>query len=155
MTQDDSEWVNGLFAAIAGDWTPAPASHVARVLYAPVSRDPEASRRCVSVLSDIELQRADRFVTEDGKAHFKQRRAFRRYCGAFVLGSPQPLSRIVFQETEKGLPTFPICQMSGLVFLTCLCRIPPVEVRVRPSEGRTDEASQVYGRADYRRFAGT
>ena len=38
------------------------------------------------------------------QAHFKQRRAFRRYCGAFVLGSPQPLSRIVFQETEKGRP---------------------------------------------------
>jgi hypothetical protein len=33
--------------------------------------------------------------------------------------------------------------------LTCPCRFPPVEVRVRPSEGRTDEASQVYGRADY------
>ena len=89
--RDDSEWVNGLFTASAGDWTPVAANHVTRVLYAPVSRDPEASCRCVSVLSDIELQRADRFVTEDGKAHFKQRRAFRRYCGAFVLGSPQPL----------------------------------------------------------------
>jgi putative transposase len=32
------------------------------------------------------------------------------------------------------------------LLVTCLCRIPPVEVRVRPSEGRTDEASQVYGR---------
>ncbi|WP_206779633.1 hypothetical protein, partial [Bradyrhizobium sp. G22] len=28
--------------------------------------------------------------------------------------------------------------------VTCPCRFPPVEVRVRPSEGRTDEASQVY-----------
>src|SRR6266699_426570 len=93
MKRDDSEWVNSLFAASAGDWTPAPAGHAAGVLYAPVSRDPEASWRCVSVLSDIELQRADRFVTEDGKAHFKQRRAFRRYCGAFVLGSTQPLSQ--------------------------------------------------------------
>jgi hypothetical protein len=37
--------------------------------------------------------------------------------------------------------------------LTCPCRFPPVEVRVRPSEGRTDEASQVYGRADYWRAA--
>ncbi|MET4520234.1 hypothetical protein, partial [Bradyrhizobium sp. I1.7.5] len=35
----------------------------------------------------------------------------------------------------------------GLRTLTCPCRFPPVEVRVRPSEGRTDEASQVYGRA--------
>jgi hypothetical protein len=69
MTRDDSEWVNGLFAASAADRTPAPASHAARVLYVPVSRDPEASRRCASVLSDIELQRAERFVTEDGKAN--------------------------------------------------------------------------------------
>ena len=37
--------------------------------------------------------------------------------------------------------------------VTCPCRFPPVEVRVRPSEGRTNEASQVYGRADYWRAA--
>jgi two-component system nitrate/nitrite response regulator NarL len=36
-----------------------------------------------------------------------------------------------------------------LLMLTCPCRFPPVEVRVRPTEGRTDEASQVYGRADH------
>ena len=40
-----------------------------------------------------------------------------------------------------------------IVPVTCPCRFPPVEVRVRPSEGRTNEASQVYGRADYRRAA--
>ncbi len=119
MTRDDSEWVNGLFAANAADRTPAPASHAARVLYAPVSRDPEASRRCASVLSDIELQRAERIVTEDGKAHFKQRRAFRRYCGAFVLGSPQPLSRIVFQETEKGRPYLPDFPNVRFSFSSC------------------------------------
>lgn len=66
MKRDDSEWLNGLFAASAADRTPAPASHTARVLYAPISRGPEASWRCASVLSDIELQRAERFVTEDG-----------------------------------------------------------------------------------------
>jgi phosphopantetheinyl transferase len=119
MTRDDSEWVNGLFAASAGDWTPAPASHAAHVLYAPVSRDPEASRRCVSVLSDAELQRADRFVTEEGKAHFKQRRAFRRYCGAFVLGSPRPLSRIAFKETEKGRPYLPDLPDVWFSFSSC------------------------------------
>jgi phosphopantetheinyl transferase len=109
MTRDDcdSEWVNGLFAASARDCTPASVSHAVHVLYAPISHDPEASRRCVSVLSDTELRRADRFVTEDGKAQFKQRRAFRRYCGAFVLGSLPPLSRIVFEETEKGRPYLP------------------------------------------------
>jgi phosphopantetheinyl transferase len=109
MTRDDSdsEWVNGLFAASARDCTPASVSHPVHVLYAPISHDPEASRRCVSVLSDTELRRADRFVTEAGKAQFKQRRAFRRYCGAFVLGSLPPLSRIVFEETEKGRPYLP------------------------------------------------
>ena len=73
----------------------------------------------MSVLSDIELQRRDRFVTEDGKAHFKQRRAFRRYCGAFVLGSPQPLSRIVFQETEKGRPYLPDLPNVWFSFSSC------------------------------------
>jgi 4'-phosphopantetheinyl transferase len=65
------------------------------------------------------LQRADRFVTEDGKAHFKQRRAFRRYCGAFVLGSPQPLSRIVFKETEKGRPYLPDLPDVWFSFSSC------------------------------------
>jgi phosphopantetheinyl transferase len=119
MTRDDSEWVNGLFAANAGDWTPAQANHAVHVLYAPVSRDPEASRRCASVLSDIELQRADRFVTEDGKAHFTQRRAFRRYCGAFVLRSPRPLAQTLFQETEKGRPYLPDLPNVWFSFSSC------------------------------------
>ena len=121
MRREDSDWVNDLFAASARDWTPAPARHAACVLYAPVSRDPEASRRCGSVLSDTELQRADRFVTEDGKAHFKQRRAFRRYCGALVLGSPRPLSRIAFEETEKGRPYLP--ELPDLWFSFSSCRL--------------------------------
>ncbi len=120
MRRDDSDWVNDLFAAGTRDWTPAPARHAACVLYAPVSRDPEASRRCGSVLSDTELQRADRFVTEDGKAHFKQRRAFRRYCGALVLGSPRPLSRIAFEETEKRRPYLP--ELPDLWFSFSSCR---------------------------------
>lgn len=102
-----SEWAKELFAASACDWTPSSARHAAYVLYAPVSRDPEASRRCASVLSDNELQRAGRFVTEEGKTHFKQRRAFRRYCAALALGTPRPLSQIVFKETEKGRPYLP------------------------------------------------
>src|SRR5450631_725009 len=119
MTRDDNEWVNGLFAASAGDWTPAPANYAAHVLFTPVSRDPEASWRCASVLADIELQRADRFVTEDGRAHFKQRRAFRRYCGASVLGTPRPLSRIVFEETDKGRPYLPELPNVWFSFSSC------------------------------------
>ena len=41
------------------------------------------------------------------------------------------------------------CQIEPAVPLTCPCRFPPAKVSVRPSEGRTNEASQVYGRADY------
>lgn len=102
-----SEWVKELFAARACNWTPLSAHHAAYVLFAPVSRDLETSRRCASVLSEPERQRADRFVTEESKSHFKQRRAFRRYCGVLALGTPRPLSQIVFSETEKGRPYLP------------------------------------------------
>src|SRR3984885_3245663 len=119
MTRDDSEWVNSMFAASAGDWTPAQADHSAHVLYAPISRDPEASGSCASVLAEIELQRADRFVTEDGRAHFKQRRAFRRYCGAFALGTPRSLSQIVFRETDKGRPYLPDLPNVWFSFSSC------------------------------------
>jgi hypothetical protein len=80
MTRYDSDRINDLFAGSSCDLTPAPVRHAAYVLYAPVSRDPEVSRHCASVLSDTELQRADRFVTEYDKTEFKQRRAFRRSC---------------------------------------------------------------------------
>ena len=116
---NDSEWVKDLFAASACDWTPSSVNHAAYVLYAPVSRDPEASKRCGSVLSDTERQRADRFVTEESKTNFKQRRAFRRYCGAFVLGSPLPLSQIVFKETEKGRPYLPDLPDVRFSFSSC------------------------------------
>lgn len=104
MTRSDSDWITELFAGGARDWTPAPARHAASVLYAPVSHNPEVSRRCASVLSGAELQRADRFLTEDDKSRFMQRRAFRRYCGAAALRALRPLSQIVFNETEKGRP---------------------------------------------------
>jgi phosphopantetheinyl transferase len=119
MKRDDSDWVNDQFAASARDWTPVSARHAAYVLYAPFSRDPEVSRRCGSVLSDAELQRVDRFLTEDGKVQFQQRRAFRRYCGACVLGSRRPLSQIVFQETEKGRPYLPDLPNVWFSFSSC------------------------------------
>ena len=104
MTRDDSDRIADLFAMGSRDLTPASARHTAYVLYAPISRDPEVSRYCTSVLSDTELQRADRFVNEYDKAEFKQRRAFRRFCGATALGWSRPLSQIVFEETENGRP---------------------------------------------------
>ena len=104
MTRGNSDQINGYFAAGSRDLTPAPARQAACVLYAPVSRDPEVSRHCASVLSDAEQQRADRFVSENDKARFIQRRAFRRFCGATALGSSRLLSQVVFEETESGRP---------------------------------------------------
>jgi phosphopantetheinyl transferase len=106
MTRDDDAWICDLFASCARDWTPA--SEHARdeccVLYAPFVRNPEASSRCGTVLSESERQRAERFLTKDGRAHFKQRRAFRRYCGAVALGSSRPLSELAFGESNTGHP---------------------------------------------------
>ena len=99
-----SERINELFSESARDVTPDSARHQARVLYAPIIRDVEVSRHCVSLLSDAELRKRARFAAECDKALFEQRRAFRRLCGATALGSTQPLSEIVFEETEKGRP---------------------------------------------------
>ena len=120
MTRNDNAWVSDMFAISASDWTPESASE-ACVLYAPVSPDPDVSRRCASVLSDTEQQRADRFVTEDLKSHFKQRRAFRRYCAALALGSSRPLSQIVFHETERGRPY--LLDLPNLWFSFSSCRL--------------------------------
>ena len=104
MTRDDSDRVKDYFAAGSRELTPASARHATHVLYVPVSRDPEISSCCASVLSETELQRADRFAAEDDKAEFEQRRAFRRFCGATAIGSFQPLSEVRFEETENGRP---------------------------------------------------
>jgi 4'-phosphopantetheinyl transferase len=104
MTRDDSARIKDLFAARSRDLTPASARHAAHVLYAPVSPDPEVSRNCASVLSERELQRADRIAAKGDKSRFEQRRAFRRFCGATATGSSRPLSEILFEETEKGRP---------------------------------------------------
>jgi len=104
MTRNESDRIIAHFASNTRDLTPAPACHAAQVLYVPVSHDPEVTKRCASVLSDTELQRASRFVSQGDKDLFKQRRAFRRFCGALVLGMSQPLSQINFEETENGRP---------------------------------------------------
>jgi len=104
MTRDGSGQINDHFSYRLRELTPASAFHAACVLYAPVSSDPGVSRHCASVLSDTELQRVGRFVSEYDKARFIQRRAFRRFCGATALGSSEPLSQIVFEETENGRP---------------------------------------------------
>jgi 4'-phosphopantetheinyl transferase len=55
-------------------------------------------------LSAHERARSERFVTNELKRHFEQRRAFRRYCGALAIGSTSSLSQVIFEETENGRP---------------------------------------------------
>jgi phosphopantetheinyl transferase len=104
VSRNDSDWINGFFAASSRDMTPASDLHSVRLLYAPVSNDPDVTDRCASVLSEAEHQRADRFAAQGDRALFMQRRAFRRFCGARALGSTQPIARIDFEETERGRP---------------------------------------------------
>jgi len=120
MTSDENDRINNHFASNMRDMTPAPASHAAHVLYAPVSHDPEVTRYCSSVLSATELQRADRFASPDDKALFIQRRAFRRFCGNRILGTSQPLSQVVFGETENGRPY--LCDLPDSWFSFSSCR---------------------------------
>src|SRR5829696_6357456 len=102
MAREDDKWVSERFEATALEWaTPA---CVDRLLFALISFDRDVTTRCASVLSDVELQRANRFLTERDRTHFIQRRAFRRYCGAAACGSDRPLSQVVFEETENGRP---------------------------------------------------
>jgi phosphopantetheine--protein transferase-like protein len=119
MKWNDSDWANDIFAAAACNWTPAPARHYACVLFVPVLSDPEAAQLCSAILSDAELQQAERFLTEENRAHFIQRRAFRRHCGALALAAPPPLSQIQFQETEKGRPYLPDLPDVWFSFSSC------------------------------------
>lgn len=104
MTRREDEWLNNYFSAHSLDLTPAALRDKACVLYVSSSTDIELSKHCESVLSMTELHRADRFATEYDRSHFYQRRAFRRFCGAIVLESSQPLSQIDFEETKNGRP---------------------------------------------------
>jgi 4'-phosphopantetheinyl transferase len=104
MKRDDSDRIMDFFTASSRDLTPESARHSASLFNAPVSHDPEVTKLCASILSQDELQKADRFVAYDAKALFTQRRAFRRFCGVLALGTAQPLSQIEFKETEKGRP---------------------------------------------------
>jgi 4'-phosphopantetheinyl transferase len=119
MSRNDGAQAYEFFEANSRDLTPAAARHAAHVLYAPVTRDPQVTRHCASVLSDTELRRADRFVTEHDKTQFKLRRAFRRFCGATALGLPKPLSQIVFEETENGRPYLPDLPDFWFSFSSC------------------------------------
>jgi 4'-phosphopantetheinyl transferase len=119
MARHDSDRVNHLLAGISCDVTPAPVGHVAHVLYAPISSDPEVTRHCASVLSDEELQRADRLAADDDRALFLQRRAFRRFLASTVLEMSRPLSQVIFEETGNGRPYLSESPDSWFSFSSC------------------------------------
>ncbi len=119
MTGKDSGRINDFFANRSRDLTPAAVRQVTQLFYVPVSHDPEVTKQCASVLSDSELQIAERFVTQSDRALFRQRRAFRRYCGALALGSSLPISQVSFKETEKGRPWLSDLPDSWFSFSSC------------------------------------
>jgi phosphopantetheinyl transferase len=120
MSRDCSDRITTLFSACERDLTPSSERNAVQVFYVPVSSDPEVTRICSSILSKIELQRADRFATQDQRTLFIQRRAFRRFCGARVLEASKPLSQIVFNETENGRPY--LCDLPDFWFSFSSCR---------------------------------
>ena len=120
MNRDNSDLVNHYFTNNFQDLTPASVSHIMRLLYMPVSSDGEVTRLCTSILSDAERARVDRFAFQGDRTLFKQRRAFRRFCGALALGSPRCLSQIVFDETDNGRPY--LSESPGFSFSFSACR---------------------------------
>jgi 4'-phosphopantetheinyl transferase len=119
MIKDGSDWITNYFDTCARDLTPSTKRHVARVFYTPVSSDPEVTRSCSSVLADIELQRANCFAAQNDRALFIQRRAFRRFCAARVLGTLQPISQIAFSETGNGRPRLSVLPDAWFSFSSC------------------------------------
>ena len=104
MSSANNDWIHEHFTAGSRDVTPAGVDHAVKVLFAPVAHDPQVSRRCASVLSHTEQQRAERFALPAERDLFIQRRAFRRFCAARVHESSLPLARIAFRTTGKGRP---------------------------------------------------
>lgn len=121
MSSTDTDLISAIFAARLHDLTPASECHTAQVIYSPVFHDPEVTKHCAAVLSVDELQRADLFASHTGKTLFIQRRAFRRFCGARVLGCAKPLSQVAFKETDKGRPYLP--GLPNVWFSFSSCRI--------------------------------
>jgi 4'-phosphopantetheinyl transferase len=142
-----------MFSQRACDLTPAAVRDVARVFYTPVSSDPEVSERCITVLSDVERKRSERFVTKELKNHFEQRRAFRRYCGTLALGPKSSLSQITFAETLNGRPylrdrpdlwfSFSSCR-SGFVGAWSATYGLGVDLEDRPVEPEVTDLAQMY-----------
>jgi 4'-phosphopantetheinyl transferase len=117
---NESDRVREFFNGVVEDWTPTPAPSSVRMIFAPFSADEEISRVCSTVISDDEKMRSERFLKADHRNHFLQRRAFRRYCAAVALGSPNAdLGQIVFDETDEGYPYITEAPILSFGFSSC------------------------------------
>jgi 4'-phosphopantetheinyl transferase len=107
MTWSSSLQACDILRAAARDVTPSHLRGEATVLFVPDCHgagDAQAAKDFAAVLSQEELRRADRLKTRQLCLRFLKARAFRRYCGALMLGDDRPLSTVDIRETEKGRP---------------------------------------------------
>ncbi len=107
------------FAVTCRDVTPSELQGEVCVLHVPVQPGELAAQPFFAVISDAERRRAARFAKREDAARFVQRRAFRRFCGAVVLGCPEKLSSIVFEETSTGRPHLPRAPEHWFSFSSC------------------------------------
>lgn len=119
MSTRAADGVRDYFLARTCDLTPVGVRRDSSVLYAPFSDIHEMSVLCTAVLSDTERQRMERLATDKQRAEFAQRRAFRRFCAATALDGRRNLSKIVFEETEKGRPFLAEAPTSWFSFSSC------------------------------------
>lgn len=108
-----------LFASRVLDWTPPDAKSDARVIFAPASQDAEFARRCGPLLSPSEVAKAESFLTAEGRAHFKQRRAFRRYCASLAQASTEAPAQVQFHERDTGQPYLRHVSHLSFSFASC------------------------------------
>lgn len=104
MLSNSNAQVLSHFSSATSEVIEVDATQLVTVLYVPYSRDLSVSEHCSSVLSKRELERAERFSTEFENRHYKQRRAFRRYCAITAIDTSQTLQSMVFEQTENGRP---------------------------------------------------
>lgn len=121
MMNTASRRVSERFDARAEDWLRVPERAGTRVVFVPLLSERQATEDCRAVISRAELQRSSRFLRGDDGDHFVQRRAFRRYCASVATGSSLPLSKIEFDETDKGHPF--LSERPDLWFSFSSCRL--------------------------------
>ena len=118
MPSPASDSVHAYFRANARNVAPASLAVPVSVLFAPASTSTEVTSLCAALLSEEERQAASKLLTDELRARFVQRRAFRRFCAASA-GAEQPLDAIEFAFTEIGAPFLPALPHTAFSFSAC------------------------------------